>query len=172
MLGVPDLGYIPFYRRNTWISLISTIQKTKTASSAFNLIDLQRYTPEEVRLAIQALMAEDRTDLAVALGEAGISLHPHSPDLLSITALLAVTQQDWTVAIERLTELVVRQGVQVQPFTHLMLVRSLRCDLSPTLAMDAVNVGLAQYPDNLELLEQYRELKAFEVNAFDAIRAD
>ena len=153
-------------------ALLNTIQQTANSANAFNLTDLQRYTPEEVRLTIQALMAEDRTDLAVALGEAGISLHPQSHDMLAITALLAVTQQDWSVAIDRLTELVVKQGVHVQPFTHLMLVRSLRCDLSPILAMEAVQAGLAQYPDNADLLEQYRELKSFAVSAFEAVRAD
>ena len=153
-------------------ALLNTIQQTASATNAFSMSDLQRYSPEEIRLTIQALMAEDRTDLAMALGEAGMSLHPHSQDMLAITSLLAVTQQDWPVAIERLSELVVKQGVHVQPFTHLMLVRSLRCDLNPISAMDAVKAGLAQHPDNAELLAEYQELQAFVASSFEAVRAD
>jgi len=143
-----------------------------TGANAFPLSDLQRFSPSEIRTTIQALMAEDRSDLALALGEAGISLYPNSEDMLAITGLLAATQQDWAYAIERLTELKTIQGERTQAFTYLMLARAYRCDLDPTSALDTLNVALAYYPQDADLLAQHAQLKADGVYTFSAVRAD
>ena len=143
-----------------------------SGTGAFAMSDLKRYSPEEIRVTIQALMAEDRNDLALALGEAGVSLHPASEDMLAVTGLLAMTQQDWGCAIERLTELKTLQGACTQAFTHLMLTRAHRCDLDPAAALDAVAQGLAQYPLDTDLQQQFSELTGGEQQAFSAVCAD
>lgn len=143
-----------------------------SGTGAFALSDLKRYSPEEIRVTIQALMAEDRNDLALALGEAGVSLHPASEDMLAVTGLLAMTQQDWGCAIERLTELKAIQGERVQAFTHLMLTRAHRCDLDPAAALDAVVQGLAQFPLDADLQQQFNELTDGKQQPFSAVHAD
>ena len=40
---------------------------------AFNMSHIARYSPEEFRTAIQALMGEGRDELAYALGDAGLA---------------------------------------------------------------------------------------------------
>ena len=143
-----------------------------TSANAFPLADLQRYSPSDIRVTIQALMAEDRTDLAFALGEAGISLYPHSEDMLAITGLLAATQQDWACAIERLTELKTLQAERTQAFTYLMLARAYRCDLDPASALETVELGLAYHPEDADLLTQHAQLNAMGVHTFAAQKAD
>ena len=154
-------------------SLLNSLRSHNlTSANAFPLSDLQRYSPSDIRVTIQALMAEDRTDLAFALGEAGISLYPHSEDMLAITGLLAATQQDWACAIERLTELKTLQGERTQAFTYLMLARAYRCDLDPVSALETLDLALAYYPEDADLLAQHAQLKADGVHTFSAVKAD
>jgi|TARA_B110000971_G_C20015816_1_gene503892 hypothetical protein len=138
----------------------------------FQFSDLRRYSAAEIRTTIQELMNEDRVDLAVALGEAGSSLYPRSEDMLSITSLLAATEQEWTLAIERLTELLEIQGANAQPFSYLMLTRCYRCDLDPSAALQTVRKGLEAYPDDVALQEQLDELRAYAEHAFAGVAAD
>ena len=154
-------------------SLLNSLRSQNLSSaSAFPLSDLQRYTPTDIRNTIQSLMAEERNDLAVALGEAGLSLYPHSEDMLAITGLLAATQQEWGYAIERLTELKTLQAEGTQAFTYLMLARAYRCDLDPMSALETVQLGLAYYPEDADLLAQHAQLKSMGLHTFAAVRAD
>jgi hypothetical protein len=71
--------------------------------------------------------------------------------MLAICGLLAVMRQDWPAAVELLQELVEAQGQNIQPFTYVMLVRALRCNLDPAGALKMANQGLHYYPGQLEL---------------------
>jgi tetratricopeptide (TPR) repeat protein len=154
-------------------SLLNSLRSHNlTGVNAFSLSDLQRYSPSDIRVTIQALIAEDRTDLAVALGEAGISLYPDSEDMLAITGLLAAAQQDWSYAIERLTQLKTLQGERTQAFTYLMLARAHRCDLDPVSALETLDLALTYYPEDADLLDQHAQLKAEGVHTFSAVKAD
>jgi hypothetical protein len=113
-----------------------------------------RFSPAEMREAIQELVGQDRLDMANALIDAGLALHPESDDVLAIAALVAMVRQDWVQAIELLTKLMLVQEGAVQPFTHLMLVRALRSNLEPAAALQATVTGLIQYPDHAELLAE------------------
>ena len=113
-----------------------------------------RFSPAEMREAIQELVGEDRLDMANALVEAGLALHPESDDVLAIGSLVAMVQQDWIQGIELLTKLMLVQDGNVQPFTHLMLVRALRSNLELAAALQAAVTGLIQYPDHAELLAE------------------
>jgi len=123
-----------------------------------NPVQVSRFTPAEIRLAIQTLMAEDRDALAYALGDAGLALHPDSEDILAITSLLAVMREDWPQAVDLLRQLMEMQGDKATVFTHAMLIRSLRCDLELAAAFEAARIALAYFPDHAELLKEYDAL--------------
>jgi len=127
----------------------------------FSTLQVSRFSPTEIREAIQALMGEDRDALAYALGDAGLSLYPNSEDMLAIGGLLCIMRQEWAQAIELLSELITIQGENTQPFTLVMLVRALRCHLEPARALEVVRIGLAMYPDQLELVAESLALEDY-----------
>jgi hypothetical protein len=122
---------------------------------------IKRFSPAEIRETIQSLVATEQFELAKALGDAGMSLHPHSEDMLAICSLLAMMNQDWPLAVELIEELVEIQGATTPPFTYVMYVRALRCNLDPARALEVVRQGLATYPDQLELLAEKLSLDDF-----------
>ena len=127
---------------------------TSLEGGMFSASRVARFTPFELREAIHELVRQDRLDMANALIDAGLALHPESDDVLAIAALVAMVRQDWVQAIELLKRLMTVQEGAVQPFTHLMLVRALRSNLDPAAALQATVTGLIQYPDNAELLAE------------------
>ncbi len=130
------------------------------AESGFsmNMQQVSRFSPEEIRVAIQALMSEDRDALAYALGDAGLALHPDSEDILAITSLLAVVREDWPQAVDLLRQLIDQQGDLATVFTHSMLIRSLRCNLDLADAFEAAGIALARFPNHPEILKEYDAL--------------
>jgi hypothetical protein len=131
-----------------------------------------RFMPAEIREAVQELVGDDRLDLADALVDAGLALHPKSDDILAIGSLVAMVRQDWTQSIELLTKLMVVQGANVQPFSHVMLVRSLRSNLDPAAALAATLVGLNQYPEHAELMAEQVALLEMAVMTHEAVAID
>jgi hypothetical protein len=125
------------------------------AGRFFSSKQISQFAPAEIRVAIQALVADDRTELAYALGEAGLALYPASEDILVITSLLSVMREDWSHAVDLLTQLMEMQGNQATVFTHAMLIRALRCDLELAAALEASRVALTHFPDHPELLKEY-----------------
>jgi len=123
--------------------------------------EVSRFKPAEIREAIQTLVTEGKDGLAIALGDAGLSLYPDSEDILAITGLLALMRQEWSLAVELMDQLRDVQQDKTPPFTFVMLVRALRCNLDPVLALEVVNEGLAKYPDQVELAAEKLILKDF-----------
>ena len=72
--------------------------------------EVSRFQPAEIREAIQALVTEGKDGLAIALGDAGLSLYPESEDILAITGLLALMRQEWALAVELMEQLRAVQG--------------------------------------------------------------
>ena len=116
--------------------------------------EVSRFTPAEIREAIQALVADQKDELACALGDAGLSLYPQSEDMLAITGLLAMMRQDWHMAVELLEDLMKLQGEKAPAFTYVMFVRALRCNLDPARALQVAKEGLRLYPEQVELLTE------------------
>jgi hypothetical protein len=110
--------------------------------------------------------------MANALVEAGLAIHPESEDVLAIAALVSMVRQDWVQAIELLNKLIVVQGDNVPPYTHLMLVRALRSNLEPALALSATVTGLIQHPDHPELLAEQKALFDLAGVPFAGVMAD
>lgn len=119
---------------------------------------VKRFSPQEIRETIQSLVASEKIDLANALGDAGLAIYPHSEDILAITSLLAMMNQDWELAIELMGELMEIQGDMTPPFTYVIMVRALRCNLNPARAMQVVRKGLGKDPNQVELIAEQLSL--------------
>ena len=143
------------------MTLIQELMNQAAVGGLLNPSMIKRFSPAEIRETIQSLVATEQFDLANALGDAGMSLHPHSEDMLAICSLLAMMNQDWPLAVELIEELVEIQGATTPPFTYVMYVRALRCNLDPARALEVVRQGLATYPDQLELLAEKLSLDDF-----------
>lgn len=143
------------------MKLIQELMNQNALGAGFQPGLVKRFSPAEIREAIQMLVASEQTDLALALGDAGLSIYPHSEDILAICGLLCVMNQDWPTAVELLQELVELQAANVQPFTYVMLVRALRCNLDPAAALRMADEGLQRYPDQLELAAERLALAEF-----------
>ena len=118
------------------MTLIQELMNQAAVGSLLNTTLIKHFTPGEIRETIQQLVATEQLDLANALGDAGLSLYPESEDILAITGLLAMTNQDWPLAVELIDELMQIQGERTPAFTFVMMVRALRCNLEPERALD------------------------------------
>jgi len=121
------------------------------ATQSLNLKEISRFTPADFRTGIQWLVSEDQNDMAQALAEAGLALFPLSEDILAISGLLAMTREDWPLAIELLQDLVTLQKENVQPMTCQMLARSLACNLDIAEAHQVLDQAMKLWPNNPEL---------------------
>jgi len=124
------------------------------ATQSLNLKEISRFTPTDFRLGIQWLVSEEQTDMAQALAEAGLALFPLSEDILAISGLLAITRQDWPLAIELLQDLVTLQKDKVQPMTCQMLARALACNLDIAEAHQVLDQAMKLWPNNPELEQE------------------
>ena len=57
-----------------------------------------------------------------------MAIHPESEDILAISGLMAMSRQEWRRAIGLFEELIDVQVENPQPYTHLMLIRAMRCE--------------------------------------------
>ena len=122
--------------------------------------ELSRFSPSEVRQAIADLVAQDRMDLAQALGDAGFSLYPQSNDILAICALLAEARQDWVAAEDLLAKLILQQAGSTPVTTWQHYIRVLRCLCELPAALQIVEVALQHYPNDDVLLQEQASLLA------------
>jgi hypothetical protein len=143
------------------MTLIQELMNQAAVGSLLNAQSIKRFSAPEIREAIQSLVATEQLDLANALGDAGMSLYPHSEDILAITSLLAMMNQDWSLAVELMDELVEIQGANTPAFTYVMLVRALRCNLDPERALQVARHALATYPGQVELMAEKLSLDDF-----------
>jgi len=143
------------------MTLIQELMNQAAKGDLLNTQTFKRFSPSEIREAIQSLVATEQLDLANALGDAGLSLHPNSEDMLAISGLLAMMNQNWPLAVELMDELMQAQGDNTPPFTLVMMVRALRCNLDPVRALAVANKGLALYPGQLELMAEKLALDDF-----------
>lgn len=119
---------------------------------------VSKYSPTEIRETISKLVAEDRLDLASALGEAGLAIYPDSEDVLAMAGLLGMLREDWGYSVGIFNELLTLQGDSAPVTTHLMFIRSLRCLLEPAAALSAVMIAHEHYPNHPELEEEFKQI--------------
>lgn len=143
--------------------MISLYQSMLTNASGGRMLtdsEVSRFTPTEIREAIAQLVAQDRMDLAQALGDAGISLYPDSQEILAICSLLAETRQDWTAAENLLAKLILQQGGSTPLTTWKHYIRVLRCLCELPAALQIVEVARDHYPEDAELQQEHESLVA------------
>ena len=70
------------------MNLIQELMNQAHTGGLLQTEHIKRFSPAEIREAIQTLVATEQLDLAFALGSAGMSIHPHSEDMLAMVALL------------------------------------------------------------------------------------
>ena len=121
--------------------------------------DVSQFSAAEIRQTMADLVAVNRVDLAIALAAAGQSLYPDSEDILAISALLAEIQQDWTGAEELLRKLFDTQGAAATTSTWRHLIRVLRCQCEPGLALRVAQQAMAAYPDEDTLRDEFLALQ-------------
>jgi hypothetical protein len=138
---------------NMHIELQQAMQHLVSEQS-LNLKEVSRFTPVDFRLGIQWLVAQDQPDLAQALAEAGLALYPLSEDILAISGLLAITREDWPLAVEILQDLVSVQNGRVQPMTYQMLARALACNLDVAEAHQVLEAALQKWPNDATLIQE------------------
>ena len=124
------------------------------AGQMLNMRDVSQFSAAEIRQTMADLVAADRMDLASALAAAGQSLYPESEDILAMAGLLAMTREDWSLAIELLQDLRDVQQERTQPMTYRMLARALFCNLDPADAVQTVEEGLSHWPQDADLLAE------------------
>jgi hypothetical protein len=120
---------------------------------------VSRFSSQDVREAISALVAQDKLALADALCEAGLSLHPGDENILSMAALMANLHQDWARSEQYLRELMAVQGNGATEFTWNLLVRVLRCQAEPIEALNMAKAGMTYYPESADLRREVVELE-------------
>ena len=121
---------------------------------SLNLKEVSRFSAVDFRLGIQWLVSEDQPNLAQSLADAGLALFPLSEDILAIAGLLAMTREDWPLAIELLQDLVSLQKDKVQPMTCQMLARALACNLDIAEAHQVLDQAMKLWPNNPELEQE------------------
>ncbi len=124
------------------------------AEQTLDLQSVSQFSPQDFRESIQWLVAQDKTTIALALADAGLSLYPNNEEILAIAGLLAMTVGEWPHAIELLQNLCTLQQESTQPMTYHMLVRALRCNLDITEAHQVLTQGLKAWPQDPNLLSE------------------
>jgi len=136
-------------------------------NQTLNLKEISKFSAVDFRLGIQWLVAEEKPDLAQSLADAGLALFPLSEDILAIAGLLAMTRQDWPLAIELLQDLFSLQKDRVQPMTCQMLARALACNLDIAEAHQVLDQAMKLWPNNPEL-EQEKSAMPFSIDVMSA----
>ena len=129
------------------------------SQQTFNIREATRFDPTDFREGIQWLVTNEEQDLAQALAEAGLALYPESEDILAMAGLLAMTRNDWPLAIELLQDLMTLQMSNVQPTTCIMLARALACNLDLAQAHEVLGLALRIWPFDDTLLQEKHALQ-------------
>ena len=132
--------------------------KQATVGKMMTCQEVSSYSPQEIREAISGLVAEHKTILAEALVEAGLALYPESEDILAIASLMAMQRQDWGQASSLLRSLIDQQGVNATPYSYIMLVRALRCNLEYAEALSICIDAHEKHPGHPDIDAEFKVL--------------
>ena len=144
---------------------LDTVLRQVAAGQSLNLMEASQFSPADFRQGIQWLVTQDKENLALALADAGLSLYPRSEDILAIAGLLAMTVENWSLAIELLQDLCEVQQDGVQAMTYHMLARALCCNLDLAEAHQVIRQGLLAWPGDATLLAEQQQM-SFTQHAF------
>ena len=121
---------------------------------------VSKFSPQEIRESIAALVKADRLSLAHALLDAGLSLYPSSEDMLVIGVLMAEMEGDWPRAKRLMHALMQEQEPAVPEASWQHWVRILRCNHEFSSALLAVRQALEKYPESEALRAEHDALSS------------
>ena len=147
-----------FGDKETMNRLTEETIKQATVGKMMTCQEVSSYSPQEIREAISGLVAEHKTILAEALVEAGLALYPESEDILAIASLMAMQRQDWGQAASLLRSLIDQQGVNATPYSYIMLVRALRCNLEYAEALSICIDAHEKHPNHPDIDAEFKVL--------------
>lgn len=84
-------------------------------------------TPDQIRLSIQQLVADQEIAKAESLASEGLSAYPENEGVLAISGLVAIVRNDWARAVGLLDKLIAIQGPRASDFTRMMHERARTC---------------------------------------------
>lgn len=84
-------------------------------------------TPDQIRLSIQQLVADEDVDQAESLAREGLVAYPENEGVLAISGLVAIVRNDWSQAVSLLERLIAIQGERASEFTQMMYQRARNC---------------------------------------------
>ena len=84
-------------------------------------------TPDQIRLSIQQLVAEQEVEQAHELAQEGLQTYPENEGVLAIAGLLAMVRNEWDRAVVLLEKLLIVQGDRASDYTRMMYERARTC---------------------------------------------
>lgn len=120
-----------------------------------------KMTPEQIREAVALLVQDNKIQIADALCEAAMALHPQNEEVLVIACLLAEVKSDWAKAEQLLVQLAQIQGDAVTPQTWLHLSKVLRCQNKNEDAALVLDFASGKFPDDAGLKAECQSFLAF-----------
>lgn len=132
---------------------------SKTTYSALLNSASQELSPAKIRQSIADLVGQNRLAEAEALSLEALQRFPHSEDILVIRALVTQVRLDWAAASSTLERLIALQGLGAQAMTWNQWVRVLRCQGDDTRAMTVAAQGLANHPQDPQLMQEFTALQ-------------
>ena len=131
----------------------------KTSYSGLLTSATQELSPTKIRQSIADLVGQNRLNDADVLSHEALQRFPQSEDILIIRALVTQVRQDWPSASAALEKLITLQGHTAQAVTWGQWVRVLRCQGDDARAMTATTQGLANHPQDTQLLAEFNALQ-------------
>lgn len=131
----------------------------KSSYSALLASATQELSPAKIRQSIADLVGQNRLADADLLSHEALQRFPQSEDILVIRALVTQVRQDWPAASAALEKLIALQGHAAQAVTWGQWVRVLRCQGDDARAMTATTQGLANHPQDTQLLAEFNALQ-------------
>ena len=119
----------------------------------------QELSPAKIRQSIADLVGQNRLVEADLLSHEAMQRFPQSEDILVIRALVTQVRQDWPAASAALEKLITLQGHAAQAITWGQWVRVLRCQGDDARVMTAATQGLANHPQDPQLLAEFNAMQ-------------
>jgi hypothetical protein len=131
----------------------------KSSYSALLASATQELSPAKIRQSIADLVGQNRLADADLLSHEALQRFPQSEDILVIRALVAQVRHDWPAASAAFEKLITLQGRAAQAVTWGQWVRVLRCQGDDARAMTATTQGLANHPQDAQLMAEFNALQ-------------
>ena len=117
-------------------------------------VDILAVDDKALHKSIQQLVTDGRLDEAECEVKAALEKSPDSESVLVLGSLVAMSEQRWDDAASRLITLLKVQGENAPAMTHLMMIRTLRCQDKHLEAMEAAMFAVKTHYDDMEIVEE------------------